>query len=203
MARRLRAIGLPYYSQGFEVAIHEELLSLPLRWRKPKIIFVNSMSDLFHEKVPDEFIVRAFDVMNRASRHRFQILTKRSLRLSQMSSILPWADNIWMGVTVEDQKCAFRVDHLRKTSAKIKFLSMEPLLGPLSDLDLAGIHWVIVGGESGPGARPLNSEWVIDIKTKCQKRNIPFFFKQWGGTNKKKKGRLLEGRVWDQMPEAI
>jgi protein gp37 len=203
MARRLRAIGLPHYSQGFEVAIHEELLSLPLRWRKPKIIFVNSMSDLFHEKVPDEFIVRAFDVMNRASRHRFQILTKRSLRLSQMSSILPWADNIWMGVTVEDQKCAFRVDHLRKTSAKIKFLSMEPLLGPLSDLDLAGIHWVIVGGESGPGARPLNSEWVIDIKTKCQKRNIPFFFKQWGGTNKKKKGRLLEGRVWDQMPEAI
>jgi protein gp37 len=203
MARRLRAIGLPHYSQGFEVAIHEELLSLPLRWRKPKIIFVNSMSDLFHEKVPDEFIVRAFDVMNRASRHRFQILTKRSLRLSQMSSILPWADNIWMGVTVEDQKCAYRIDHLRKTSAKIKFLSMEPLLGPLSDLDLAGIHWVIVGGESGPGARPLNSEWVIDIKTKCQKRNIPFFFKQWGGTNKKKKGRLLEGRVWDQMPEAI
>jgi protein gp37 len=203
MARRLKAIGLPNYSRGFEVALHEHLTNLPLKWRMPKMIFVNSMSDLFHEKVPDDFIARVFDIMNRASWHRFQILTKRSGRLSQMSPILPWADNIWMGVTVEDQKCAFRIDHLRKTPAKIKFLSMEPLLGPISDLDLTGVHWVIVGGESGPRARPLNSEWVMDIKAKCQESKIPFFFKQWGGTNKKKKGRLLEGRLWDQMPEAF
>jgi protein gp37 len=167
------------------------------------MIFVNSMSDLFHEQVPDDFIARIFGIMNRASWHRFQVLTKRSDRLSQMSPVLPWSDNIWMGVTVEDQKCTFRIDHLRATSAKIKFLSMEPLLGPISDLDLTGIHWVIVGGESGPRARPLNSYWVMDIKSKCQKSNIPFFFKQWGGTNKKKAGRLLEGRLWDQMPEAL
>jgi len=141
------------------------------------MIFVNSMSDLFHEKVPDDFIARVFDIMNRASWHRFQILTKRSGRLSQMSPILPWADNIWMGVTVEDQKCAFRIDHLRETSAAIKFLSMEPLLGPIPGLDLTGIDWVIVGGESGPGSRPLNAEWVIEIKEKCERANIPFFFK--------------------------
>jgi protein gp37 len=203
MARRLKAMGMRNYSRGFEVALHEQLTNLPLKWRKPKMIFVNSMSDLFHEKIPDDFIARVFDIMNRASWHRFQVLTKRSRRLSQMSPILPWADNIWMGVTVEDQKCAFRIDHLRETPAKIKFLSMEPLLGPISDLDLTGVHWVIVGGESGPRARPLNSEWVMDIKGKCQESNIPFFFKQWGGTNKKKRGRLLEGRLWDQMPEAF
>jgi protein gp37 len=203
MARRLKAMGLPNYSHGFEVTLHKEILNIPLKWRKPKMIFVNSMSDLFHEKVPDDFIGRVFDIMNRASWHRFQILTKRSGRLSQMSPILPWADNIWMGVTVEDQKCAYRIDLLRKTSAKIKFLSMEPLLGSIPGLDLTGIDWVIVGGESGPRARPLNSEWVMDIKAKCQKSNIPFFFKQWGGTNKKKRGRLLEGRLWNQMPEAF
>jgi protein gp37 len=203
MARRLKAIGLPNYSRGFEVTLHEELLNMPLKWRKPKKIFVNSMSDLFHEEIPDDFIARVFDIMNRASWHQFQILTKRSGRLSQMSPILPWADNIWMGVTVEDQKCAFRINHLRETSAAIKFLSMEPLLGSIPGLDLTGIDWVIVGGESGPRARPLNSEWVMDIKAKCQKSNIPFFFKQWGGTNKKKRGRLLEGRMWDQMPEGF
>jgi protein gp37 len=203
MARRLKAMGQPHYSQGFEVALHEDSLGTPLRWRRPKMIFVNSMSDLFHEQVPDDFIGRVFGIMNRASWHCFQILTKRSGRLSQMSPILPWSDNIWMGVTVENQKCVFRIDHLRKTSARIKFLSMEPLLGPISDLDLTGIHWVIAGGESGPRARPLNSEWIMDIKAKCQESGIPFFFKQWGGVNKKKRGRLLEGRLWDQMPEVF
>jgi len=203
MARRLKAMGLPNYSRGFEVALHEGLLYNPLKWRKPRMIFVNSMGDLFHEQVPDDFIVRVFDTMNRASWHRFQILTKRSGRLNQISPRLPWADNVWMGVTVEDQKSAFRIDHLRTTSAKIKFLSVEPLLGPITDLDLSGIHWVIVGGESGPRARPLNSEWVMDIKAKCQESDIPFFFKQWGGKNKKKNGRLLEGRLWDQMPGAF
>jgi len=203
MARRLKAMGQPNYSRGFDVALHEAIVNLPLKWRKPRMIFVNSMSDLFHEEVPDDFILRLFEIMNRASWHRFQVLTKRSDRLSQINPILPWADNIWMGVTVEDQKCAFRVDHLRTTSAKIKFLSMEPLLGPITDLDLSGIHWVIVGGESGPRARPLNSDWVVEIKAKCRNSNIPFFFKQWGGKNKKKNGRLLEGRLWDQMPGAF
>lgn len=200
MARRLKAVGVPNYANGFEVTLHEELLKLPLKWRKPKIVFVNSMSDLFHEKIPDGFILRIFDVMNRASWHRFQILTKRPDRLSRMSPDLPWADNIWMGVTVEDRKCAFRIEHLRKTRASIKFISMEPLLEPIAELELTGIDWVIVGGESGPGARPLNEEWVMDIKGKCQTLNIPFFFKQWGGVNKKKSGRLLEGRLWNQMP---
>jgi protein gp37 len=200
MARRLKAVGVPNYANGFKVTLHEELLALPLKWRKPKIIFVNSMSDLFHEKIPDGFILRIFDVMNRASWHRFQILTKRSDRLSRMSPDLPWADNIWMGVTVEDRKCAFRIEHLRKTRASIKFISMEPLLEPIAELDLMGIDWVIVGGESGPGARPLNEDWVMDIKGKCQTSNIPFFFKQWGGVNKKKSGRLLKGRLWNQMP---
>jgi len=200
MARRLKAVGVPNYANGFEVTLHEELLKLPLKWRKPKIIFVNSMSDLFHEKIPDGFILRIFDVMNRASWHRFQILTKRPDRLTRMSPDLPWADNIWMGVTVEDRKCAFRIEHLRKTRASIKFISMEPLLEPIAELELTGIDWVIVGGESGPGARPLNEEWVMDIKGKCQRLNIPFFFKQWGGVNKKKSGRLLEGRLWNQMP---
>ena len=200
MARRLRAVGVPNYANGFEVTLHEELLNLPLKWLKPKIIFVNSMSDLFHEKIPDDFIARIFDIMNKASWHRFQILTKRSDRLRRMNPDLPWADNIWMGVTVEDRKCAFRIEHLRKTRASIKFISMEPLLEPVEELDLIGIDWVIVGGESGPGARPLNENWVMDIKGKCQTSNIPFFFKQWGGVNKKKSGRLLEGRLWNQMP---
>ena len=200
MARRLKAVGMSNYVNGFEVTLHEELLNLPLKWLKPKIIFVNSMSDLFHEKIPDGFILRIFEVMNRASWHRFQILTKRSDRLSRMNPDLPWADNIWMGVTVEDRKCAFRIEHLRKTRASIKFISMEPLLEPVEELDLMDIDWVIVGGESGPGARPLNEDWVMDIKGKCQTSNIPFFFKQWGGVNKKKSGRLLEGRLWNQMP---
>jgi len=200
MARRLRAMGQPNYSRGFEVTLHKEILTLPLKWRKPRMIFVNSMSDLFHERVPDDFVASVFDVMNRAYWHKFQILTKRSDRLLSMNELLPWADNIWLGVTVENQACAFRADHLSKTSAAIKFLSMEPLLGAILELDLTAIGWVIVGGESGPKARPLKPEWAIGMKEKCQKLNIPFFFKQWGGINKKKGGRLLEGRLWNQMP---
>jgi len=200
MARRLKAMGVPSYVNGFEVTFHEELLALPLKWQKPKMVFVNSMSDLFHERISDEFIIQVFNVMNQASWHCFQILTKRSDRLRRMSPILPWADNLWMGVTVEDSRCAFRMDHLRETRSAIKFISMEPLLEPLKELNLRGIDWVIVGGESGPGARPLSKKWVMDIKEKCQTSNVPFFFKQWGGVNKKKSGRLLEGRLWNQMP---
>jgi protein gp37 len=202
MARRLQAMGQPNYAKGFDLALHEEMLELPLRWKKPQTIFVNSMSDLFHEKVPDAFVQRVFDVMNRASWHRFQVLTKRSARLAKLNAVLPWAPNIWMGVTVENQKCAVRLEHLRKTSAAIKFVSMEPLLGPISDPDLSGIDWVIAGGESGPGARPMAKEWVVEIREACLKSGVPFFFKQWGGVNKKQAGRRLEGRLWSQMPKA-
>jgi protein gp37 len=158
------------------------------------------MSDLFHEDVPSDFILRAFEIMGRARWHVFQILTKRSERLSDLSPSLPWAPNIWMGVTVESQEYAFRMEHLRSTHASTRFLSLEPLLGPMPELDLAGIDWVIVGGESGPGARPMRREWVIDIRDQCQRAGVPFFFKQWGGTFKKRAGRSLEGREWDEMP---
>lgn len=201
MARRLQAMGQANYANGFQLTLHEEMLDLPLRWKKPQTIFVNSMSDLFHDEVSDDFILRIFSVMNRASWHRFQILTKRSARLVEMNSILPWSSNIWMGVTVENQKCTIRLEHLRKTSASIKFLSMEPLLGPVSDLDLNGIDWVILGGESGPGARPMEKEWVVEIRDACLKNDVPFFFKQWGGVHKKAAGRQLEGRIWSEMPE--
>jgi len=201
MARRLQAMGVAGYAKGFSVALHEEALELPNKWRKPRTIFVNSMSDLFHEGVPEAFIRRVFSVMGRARQHRYQILTKRSERLMQIAPSLPWAENIWMGVTVEDERNIHRVDHLRKSPAAVKFLSLEPLLGPVSSLVLDGIDWVIVGGESGPGARPVEEQWVLDIKEKCQGAGIPFFFKQWGGVRKKKAGRLLQGRVWDQMPD--
>jgi protein gp37 len=177
-------------------------LELPLRWKLPQVIFVNSMSDLFHKDVPTEYIQRVFDVMRRASQHRFQVLTKRSQRLARLSSRLSWQPNIWMGVSVESQGYTFRIDHLRETDAHIKFLSLEPLLGPLTNLNLEGIDWVIVGGESGPGARVMRSEWVLDIRDQCKDAGIPFFFKQWGGTNKKKAGRLLDDRTWDEMPLA-
>ena len=186
MARRLQAMGVSSYIKGFSVAIHEEALELPLNWRKPRTIFVNSMSDLFHETVPEVFIRRVFSVMNRARQHRYQILTKRSERLMMIAPSLPWAENIWMGVTVEDERNIHRVDHLRKSPAAVKFLSLEPLLGPVSSLVLDGIDWVIVGGESGPGARPIEERWVLDIKEKCQGAGVPFFIKQWGGVKKKK-----------------
>jgi protein gp37 len=200
MAKRLKAMGQPNYARGFSVSVHEHTLDLPLGWRKPQMIFVNSMSDLFHEKVPTDFIIRAFDVMCRADWHRFQILTKRSSRLRQLASRLPWRPHIWMGVSVENEDCAFRIEDLRGTPAAVRFLSLEPLLGPLPGLDLRGIDWVIVGGESGPKARPMDASWVTDIRGQCQEASVPFFFKQWGGTNKKKTGRLLDGRTWNGMP---
>lgn len=200
MAKRLQAMGQPNYANGFVLTLHEEALGLPLRWKKPQTIFVNSMSDMFHLKVPRDFILKAFDVMQKAYWHRFQVLTKRAERLAVLSEQLPWADNIWMGVSVENESYTHRVDSLRETDAAIKFLSLEPLLGPLDNLCLDGIDWVIVGGESGPGARPMNAEWVLSIRDQCLRANVPFFFKQWGGVWKKKFGRTLDGRTWDEMP---
>jgi protein gp37 len=200
MALRLKTMGSPSYTNGFSITMHEDLLDLPLKWRRPQMIFVNSMSDLFHEDIPPEFILRVFNVMRRADWHCFQILTKRSERLIDISPKLPWMSHIWMGVTVEEQNYTYRIDHLRRTGAKIKFLSLEPLLGPISNLCLEEIDWVIVGGESGPKSRPMKKSWVIDIRNQCQEKKVPFFFKQWGGINKKKAGRELEGRTWDEMP---
>jgi protein gp37 len=190
----------PNYADGFKLAMHCQALDLPLKWKKPQTIFVNSMSDLFHEDVPLAFILEVFDVMRRASWHDFQILTKRSSRLLELSSELAWPKNVWMGVSVENADYAYRIHHLRSTGASIKFLSLEPLLGPLPNLDLSGIDWVIVGGESGPKARPIDKEWVTDICNQCQRAAVPFFFKQWGGAKKKKTGRLLDGRTWDELP---
>lgn len=201
MARRLKAMGMEAYRNGFKLALHPHLLEVPFTWRKPRVVFVNSMSDLFHEEIPLEFIKKIFDVMCRARQHTFQILTKRAERLAELNKYLSWPENVWMGVTVENQDCLNRINHLRSTNAKIKFLSLEPLLGPLPNLNLEGIDWVIVGGESGPGARPMRAEWVINIRDQCLKAKVPFFFKQWGGVNKKKAGRELEGQTWDQMPE--
>lgn len=200
MAFRLQAMGQPNYANGFEVTLHDHMLTRPLEWKKSQTIFVNSMSDLFHKDVPLEFIQKVFAVMQQAHWHQFQVLTKRSERLLELSSQLEWLPNIWMGVSVESEKYTFRIDHLRQTGAMVKFLSLEPLLGPLSDLDLAGINWVIVGGESGPGARPLKREWVTDIRDQCQQAKVPFFFKQWGGVRKKNRGRELDGRTYDEMP---
>lgn len=203
MAKRLHAMGQPNYVNGFKLTMHEHVLEKPLEWKTPQVIFVNSMSDLFHKDVPLEFIKRVFDVMKRAHWHQFQVLTKRSERLRDLSPYLEWADNIWMGVSVENEKYIYRIDDLRKTGAKIKFLSVEPLIGPLPKINLKGINWVIVGGESGPGARPLEREWVVGVRDQCLKSKVPFFFKQWGGVQKKKAGRLLDGRTWDQMPVDI
>ena len=203
MARRLKAMGQPNYANGFQLALHEHALDLPLRWRSPQVVFVNSMSDLFHRDVPLEFVLKVFDVMNRADWHTYQVLTKRSSRLRELNGHLPWSPHIWMGVSVETEEYVVRIGDLRRTSAHLKFLSLEPLLGPIRRLDLEGIDWVIVGGESGPGARLMDPEWVCDIRDQCVAARIPFFFKQWGGVNKKKAGRLLEGRTWDQMPTAM
>ncbi len=202
MALRLQAMGQSNYVNGFRATLQPQALELPLRWKKPQRIFVNSMSDLFHKDVPLEFVRQVFDVMGRAHWHQYQILTKRSDRLLELSPQLPWQSHIWMGVSVERQDYYFRIDHLRQTAAHIKFLSLEPLLGPLPNLDLCGIDWVIVGGESGPGARPVNPDWVTDIRDQCLAMGVAFFFKQWGGVNKKAAGRELEGRTWDEMPEA-
>ncbi len=200
MAKRLQAMGQPNYANGFKLALHEHALELPLKWKKPQTIFVNSMSDLFLKDVPVDFIKKVFDVMRHAHWHTFQVLTKRADRLHTLSAELPWTPNIWMGVTVENSDYTHRIDHLRQAGAYLKFLSIEPLLGPIPNLDLDGIDWVIVGGESGPGARPMKPEWVMDIRNQCKSACVPFFFKQWGGVRKKKAGRELEGRTWDEMP---
>jgi len=208
MARRLKAMELARgntrgkYRRGFKLTMHPSELGRPLEWKKPQNIFVNSMSDLFHEDVTLDFILKIFETMNAASWHRYQILTKRSERLRELDTHLPWAPHIWMGTTVENEDCISRIDDLRASSAHIKFLSLEPLLGPLPDLDLAGIDWAIVGGESGPGARPMAESWVRDIRKQCSRAGVPFFFKQWGGVNKKKAGRMLDGRFHDEMPPA-
>ncbi|MFO7536609.1 MAG: phage Gp37/Gp68 family protein [Chloroflexota bacterium] len=200
MALRLQAMGQPNYAEGFKLTLHEHMLERPLQWKKPQLIFVNSMSDLFHEDVPLDYIQRVFDVMRRADWHQFQVLTKRSQRLQELSLAIEWPTNVWMGVSVETQKYTNRINHLQQTGAQIKFLSLEPLLGPLTNLDLCGIDWVIVGGESGPGARPVQEKWITSIRDQCLAAKVPFFFKQWGGKNKKKTGRKLQGKTWDQLP---
>ena len=203
MAKRLFAMGQPNYRNGFEVTCHPDVLGLPLKWKKSQMIFVNSMSDLFHNKVPVRFIEEIFFTMNQARWHTFQILTKRADRLLQLAPRLKWTPNVWMGVTVENQKHVDRIDRLREVPAAVRFLSLEPLLGPLPELDLTNIDWVIVGGESGPGARPMDPAWVTDLRDQCLDAKVAFFFKQWGGVRKKKAGRLLEKRTWDQMPREM
>jgi protein gp37 len=204
MAKRLRAMGQQRYRNGFKVTLQTEALEEPYKWKKPRIVFVNSMSDLFHEEIPLEFVQDVFTVMNENKRHTFQVLTKRSERLRDLAPLLEWSENIWTGVTIENNDYADRADDLRAISSAIKFLSLEPLLGPVTNLDLKGIDWVIVGGESGPGARPMEEKWVLDIKEKCEgEHNIPFFFKQWGGVNRKKTGRTLQDRTWDNYPKVV
>lgn len=201
MTRRLHAMGIEKYKDGFKVRTHEDSLMTPYDWKKPKVVFVNSMSDLFHPEVPLIFIEKVFAVMNDTPQHTYQVLTKRADRLYEIHHLLNWTDNIWMGVSVEDERVTERIDFLRETNAKIKFLSCEPLIGPLPNMNLSNINWVIVGGESGRKARSINELWVWDIKQQCQEAEVSFFFKQWGGTNKKKAGRELGGRTYDEMPD--
>jgi len=201
MARRLQAMGVDNYRNGFKLTMHPHVLRKPLEWKTPQLIFVNSMSDLFHWEVPTEFILQVFATMREAHWHVFQILTKRAKRLPKLDAQLEWTPNIWMGVSVENDKVTWRIDQLRQTNARVKFLSLEPLLGPLPSLNLTGLDWVIVGGESGPGARPMEEKWVLDIRDQCERERVKFFFKQWGGTNKKKAGRILDGRTYDAMPD--
>lgn len=200
MAKRLKLMGQERYRDGFKVTLQPDVVEAPLRWRKPRVIFVNSMSDLFHKSVPDEFIADCFDVMRRCPQHTFQVLTKRATRLAQIADQLPWPDNVWMGVSVENADYTWRIGELRKAEAAVRFLSVEPLLGPIDDLPLDDIHWVIVGGESGPGCRPMEKDWVTSIRDQCIAADVPFFFKQWGGVNKKRTGRKLNGRTWNGMP---
>lgn len=203
MSKRLKAMGQRNYKKGFKLTLQPHMLELPIRWKKPQTIFVNSMSDLFHKDVPLEYLQEVFDVMRRAHWHRFQVLTKRADRLEMLAPFLDWPANVWMGVSVENAQYTFRIDHLRRTPAKTKFLSLEPLLGPLRNLDLENIDWAIVGGESGFGARPMLVNWVTEIREQCQNAGIAFFFKQWGGVQKKRNGRELEGRTWDEMPIGV
>lgn len=201
MAHRLQAMGVAQYSKGFEVTLQRKSLDLPLSWKRPRIIFVNSMSDLFHREVSLPYIQEVFEVMRKANWHTFQVLTKRAERLAELDRHLEWSPNIWMGVSIESDQYTYRADLLKRTGACTKFLSCEPLLGPLPSLDLTGLDWVIVGGESGPGARPMEETWVTSVQDQCRRENVPFFFKQWGGVHKKKTGRILQGRTWDEFPQ--
>ncbi len=201
MSKRLNAMGLPQYRDGFKLTLQPQALDIPRGWKKPRVIFVNSMSDLFHKSVPLNYIKRVFRVMNDCSQHQFQILTKRPERAAQVASKLTWSPNIWMGTSIEDDRVIHRLPALQEIPAAIRFLSLEPLIGPLPHLKLNGIHWVIVGGESGPGSRPMNESWVTEIRDNCQKAKVPFFFKQWGGINKKKTGRLLDGEEHNDLPD--
>jgi protein gp37 len=212
LAKRLKAMGQPKYQRdgdprtsgpGFGLTCHTESLNVPVRWRHGRTIFVNSMSDLFHEEVPVDFIESVLATMAATPRHTYQVLTKRSRRLALVAPELSWPTNCWMGVSIESDRYTFRARDLRSVPAKVKFLSLEPLLGPLPSLDLAGIDWVIAGGESGPGARPMREEWVADIRDACAHESVPFFFKQWGGRTPKAGGRELGGRVYDERPTAV
>lgn len=203
MARRLKAMGNVRYKNGFKLTLHLDKVDEPRKWKKPRVIFVNSMSDLFHKDVPLEFIQKVFKTMNETPQHTYQVLTKRSERLAEISHLLAWADNIWMGVSVENEKVMNRIEDLKICGATTKFISAEPLIGPIPNMDLSGIHWMIVGGESGFKARPIEKDWVIDIKNQCYEYDVAFFFKQWGGKNKKKAGRLLDGVEYNEMPKPI
>lgn len=203
MAKRLKAMGVERYRNGFEVTIHEDLIEQPFKWRSPRLIFVNSMSDLFHERVPFSFIKQVFRTMNECPQHTFQILTKRPRRVLKYADKLTWTPNIWMGTSVEDQRVIRRIDYLRGVPASVRFLSCEPLIGPIAEMNLKGIHWVIVGGESGPGARPMKEEWVQDILRQCKRLDVAFFFKQWGGVQKKRTGRSLNETTYDEMPKDV
>lgn len=200
MAQRLQAMGVEAYRDGFSLTLQPKTLDVPLHWRQSRTIFVNSMSDLFHKDVPTSYIQQVFDVMVRADWHRYQVLTKRSDRLLELAQALPWPEQVWMGVSVEDARVQHRIDDLRKVPAAVRFLSCEPLIGPLQRLDLSGIDWVIAGGESGPGARPMDPDWARSLRDQCARAGVAFFFKQWGGVNKKTAGRILDGRTWDEMP---
>ena len=202
MAKRLKAMGSGRYTNGFDVTLHPDLLDVPRRWRQPRVVFVNSMSDLFHDDVPLAYIVRVFETMRDCPHHTFQVLTKRSERLAELAPRLPWPANVWMGVSVEDARVVHRIADLRSVPAAVRFLSLEPLIGPLDSLPLEGIHWVIVGGESGPRARPVREAWVASIFSQCRAAQVPFFFKQWGGVRKYLTGRQLNGRTYDELPTA-
>ena len=203
MSKRLQAMGVEKYKNNFEVRTHPSELNIPYTWKHSKVVFVNSMSDLFHKDIPTDFIKKVFAVMNDNPQHVFQVLTKRAERLLELDKELKWTHNIWMGVSVENEKVKFRIDFLRKTKAKVKFLSLEPLIGPLPKLKLNKIDWVIVGGESGHNPRPMAPEWVLEIQEQCKAKEVAFFFKQWGGKNKKANGRLLNGKTYDEMPEIL
>lgn len=203
MAKRLKAMGAERYRNGFDVQLQSDQVDLPRAWKSSRLVFVNSMSDLFHPAIPLSFIQQVFRTMNECTQHRFQVLTKRARRLAELAPHLHWSANIWMGVSVESAKYAYRSELLRKVPAAVRFLSVEPLLGPIASLPLDGIHWVIVGGESGPKARPMQAEWVMDILRQCRQREVRFFFKQWGGVQKHKTGRQLFGRTYDEMPADV